>query len=164
VRRGFRLLFLWLLFLIALVGCSNKNEIFKIFQKDRIYEKALVFTKENQLIRSLETKATMAATLLNEVFPKRFRYDKGISFFIGVISDIPLDLSKNITLNRKTPIDVESVEENSTLYKIMPIVNRWSSYYIVTFPPVKDKTFTLELKVDPYGLIKLSFKRLTLRR
>jgi len=159
-----RLVFLFLGLAIILAGCAEKNEVSEIIQKDKIHEKALTFTKENQLVRSLETKATVTATLLNEVFPKRFPYDKGISFFVGVISDIPLDLSKNITLDGKTPFNVESVSQKDFLYVLMPGVNRWGNYYIVTFPSMKNKSFTLKLEIDPYGSVPLNFQRSTLRR
>jgi len=159
-----RLAFLFLVLATVLTGCSQKSEVSDIVKKDKIHEKALVYTKENQLVRSLETKATVTATLLNEVFPKRFSYDKGISFFVGVISDIPLDLSKNITLNKNLPISVKSVGQKDFLYVLMPGVNRWGNYYIVTFPSMKDKSFTLKLKIDPYGPVSLNFKRSTLRR
>ena len=149
---------------IILSGCAEKNGVTEIIQKDKIHEKALVYTKENQLVRSLETKATVTATLLNEVFPKRFEYDKGISFFVGVISNIPLDLSKNITLDGKAPINVESVAQKDFLYVLMPGVNRWGNYYIVTFPSMKKKSFTLKLEIDPYGSVGLNFQRSTLRR
>ncbi|WOE69260.1 hypothetical protein RZR97_09065 [Hydrogenimonas thermophila] len=157
-------IFLFLGLAIVLAGCAEKNEVTEIIQKDKIHEKALVYTKENQLVRSLETKATVTATLLNEVFPKRFSYDKGISFFVGVISDIPLDVSKKITLSGKTPLNVESVGQKDFLYVLMPGVNRWGNYYIVTFPSMKAKTFTLKLEIDPYGPVSLNFQRSTLRR
>ena len=159
-----KLAFLFLVLVTVLTGCSQKNEVSDIVKKDKIYEKALVYTKENQLVRSLETKATVTATLLNEVFPKRFSYDKGISFFVGVISDIPLDLSKNITLDGKVPINVKSVGQKDFLYVLMPSVNRWGKYYIVTFPSIKDKSFTLKLEINPYGLVGLNFRRNTPRR
>jgi len=157
-------MFLFLGLAIVLSGCMKKSEIAKIIQRDKIYEKALIYTKENQLVSSLETKATITATLLNEVFPKRFKYDEGISFFVGVISDMPLDLSKNIFLDEKTPIGVRSIGQKDPLYILMPSVNRWGSYYIVTFPSINSRFFTLKLRVDPYDSIKLNFQRLTLRR
>jgi len=162
VRKNRILLFLGLA--IILSGCAEKNGVTEIIQKDKIHEKALIYTKENQLVRSLETKATVTATLLNEVFSKRFPYDKGVSFFVGVISDIPLDLSKNLTLDGETPINVESVGKKDFLYVLMPSVNRWGNYYIVTFPSIKDKSFTLKLEIDPYGSVELNFQRSTLRR
>ena len=162
MRKRFTFLFLGLA--IVLAGCAEKIGVAEIVQKDKIHEKALVFTKENQLVRSLETKATVTATLLNEVFPKRYEYDRGISFFVGVISDIPLDISKNITLNGKTPLNVESVGQKDFLYLLMPSVNRWGNYYIVTFPSIKDKFLALELKIYPYGSVVLNFQHSTLRR
>ncbi|SFP22449.1 hypothetical protein [Hydrogenimonas thermophila] len=162
MRSKFAFLFLGLA--IVLSGCSEKNEVTEIIQKDLIHEKALVHTKENQLVKSLETKATVTATLLNEVFPKRFSYDKGISFFVGVITDIPLDISKNIILDGNSPISVKNVGQKDFLYVLMPGVNRWGSYYIVTFPSMKDKSFTLKLEIDPYGPVSLNFQRSTLRR
>ena len=159
-----RFIFLILGFALILAGCSGKNSVTDIVQKDKVQEKAMIFTKENQLIRSLETKATVTATLLNEVFPKRFSYDKGISFFVGVITDVPLDVNESITLSGKTPISVDSVEKNDFIYTVMPGVNRWGKYYIVTFPSMKDRSFTLKLEIDPYGYIALKFNRSSLRR
>jgi len=165
VRSKFAFLFFGLVLVLA--GCAEKNSVDEIIQKDRIHEKALVYTQENQLVRSLETKATVTATLLNEVFPDRYQYKKGITFFVGVISDIPLNLSKNsslLTLEGKTPLHIESVGEKDFLYVLMPGVNRWGNYYIVTFPSIKAKAFTLKLEIDPYGSVGLNFQRSTLRR
>ncbi|WP_286336875.1 hypothetical protein [Hydrogenimonas cancrithermarum] len=153
--------------LFVLTGCSGKNEISQMLQPDVIYEKALVHTREAQIIRSFETKASISATLLNEVFPQRYSYEKGVFFFVGVITDMKAEEFKkryHITLNGDEPVNIEPVTRNDDLYILMPSVTRWGKYWIVTFPPQKAKKFVIDFGIDPYGSVELAFQRPMPRR
>ncbi len=150
-----------------LAGCSAKNEVTELFTPDRIYEKALVYTREDQIVRELETKAAVTATLLNEVFPDRYPDANGTYFFVGIVTDLtPEEVKKNyhILLDGRKPLSIEKVNEESALYKLMPNVNRWGKYFLVTFPPTKAKKLNLDFGIYPYGSVKLSFPRATRRR
>jgi uncharacterized protein YcfL len=153
--------------LFVLVGCSGKNGVSRMLEPDVIYEKALVYTREVQIIRSLETKASVSATLLNEVFPERYSYEKGIFFFVGVITDMKakeFEKRYRITLNGDKPVKIEPVTRNDDLYILMPSVTRWGKYWIVAFPPQKAKKLVIDFGIDPYGSVALAFQRPMPRR
>ncbi len=148
--------------LIGLGGCSAKNEMAQLFSHDPLYEKAVAYTREGQIVKELETKAAVSATLLNEIFPKKYSYDKGVYFFVGIVSPLdPEEIQKNyrITMNGESPLSIKRVDEEDTLYKLMPNVNRWGKYFLVTFPPTSAKRLTIDFGIYPYGSVKLTFQR-----
>ncbi|WP_457596443.1 hypothetical protein [Hydrogenimonas sp.] len=152
--------------MLSLGGCGHKNEVSEIFSPDTIYEKALVYTREDQLVRELETKAAITATLLNEVFPDKYPYDKGVFFFVGVVTSLTLeDFKKNyhITLNGQKPLSITPVKTTDDLYRLIPNVNRWGKYFLIQFPPTRAKKLVIDFGVYPYGDLKLPFERPTRR-
>jgi len=153
--------------LLSLGGCSSKNEMTELFQPDRIYEKALVYTREDQVVRGLETKAAITATLLNEVFPDRYSYDDGIFFFVGIVTELDVEEFKknyHIRLNGMEPLSIEKVKERDDIYKLMPNVNRWGKYFIVKFPSTAATRLTIDFGIYPYGSVRLAFQRPKKRR
>ena len=164
MKTKFLILFLTLL---ALGGCSAKNDIAEIFTPDRIYDRALIYTREDQIIKELETKAAVSATLLNEVFPDRYRYDDGVYFFVGIVTQLDAEeFRKNyhITMNGEKPLAIEKVSSRDDLYKLIPTVNRWGKYFLVKFPPTSAKKLVIDFGIDPYGKVLLTFRRPTARR
>jgi hypothetical protein len=164
VKKRFLGLFL---VLVVMTGCSEKNEIAEMFTPDRIYEKALVYTREDQVVRELETMAAISATLLNEVFPDKYRYDDGVYFFVGIVTQLDVEEFKknyHITMNGEKPLSIEKVDERSDLYKLMPNVNRWGKYFVVKFPPTPAKKLVIDFGIYPYGKVLLTFQRPSKRR
>ena len=160
-------LFALILTLLALGGCSDKNEIVQLLTPDRLYEKALLYTREDQIVEGLETKAAVSATLLNELFPDRYPYQEGVFFFVGIVTQLGVeDFKKNyhIILNGKEPLTITPVSTTDDLYKMMPNVNRWGRYFVVKFPKTSAKRFTLDFGVYPYGSVVLTFAKATPRR
>ncbi|WP_456450383.1 hypothetical protein [Hydrogenimonas sp.] len=156
-----------LLLLLALGGCSSKNEIAEMFTPDRIYEKALVYTREDQIVWELETMAAISATLLNEVFPERYPDEKGVYFFVGIVTQLDVEEFKknyHITMNGQKPVSIEKVEPRDDLYKLMPNVNRWGKYFVVQFPPTTAKKLVIDFGIYPYGKVELAFQRPSKRR
>ncbi|WP_456322578.1 hypothetical protein [Hydrogenimonas sp.] len=151
----------------VLTGCSAKSGISQMIEPDTIYEKALVFTRQAQIVRSLETKASISVTLLNELFPKRYPYDKGIYLFVGVITDlkdVKFDDLCKLSLNGKKPLEVTPVDRKSRLYQVVPIVTKWGRYWVVRFPAQKSTKYIIDCEIDPYGSARLSLQRPTPRR
>ena len=153
--------------LLAMAGCSSKNDMTEMFEPDRIYEKALVFTREDQIVRGLETKAAISATLLNEIFPDRYNYRDGIFFFVGIVTELDVeDFKKNyhIRLNGMEPLTIEKVDRTDDLYKLMPNVNRWGKYFLLKFPTTASNKLTIDFGIYPYGSVQLTFERPKKRR
>jgi len=150
-------------------GCSSKSCENGILKPDKIYEKALVNTREAQVVRSLETKASVSATLLNEVFEEKYPYEKGIYLFVGIITDRKMPDEAfpdfiHMKLNGKEPLKIERVHRGDELYELMPSVNRWGNFYLVHFPPTKGKKMSFTFEIDPYTPVELEFLRPTPRR
>lgn len=193
-----------LIALAGLSGCSHKNDVTDLFTKDRLYEKSLMYTREDQIVRSFETKAAIRATLLNEVFPKRYSDEKGTYFFVGIVTQLdpdevkknyhivlkapkktdlkpkktlreieeqakeamlklgkPTEEAKKKKVQELSPVSIRAIAEDNELYKLMPNVNRWGKYFLVTFPPTDAKRLPLEFGIYPYGTIELTFQRPT---
>ncbi len=139
----------------------------EMFEPDRILEKALVYTREDQVVRGLETKVAISATLLNEVFPDRFSYKDGLFFFVGVVTELDVeDFRKNyhISMNGEKPLSIEKVSKTDDIYKLMPNVNRWGKYFIVKFPPTDASELVIDFGIYPYGSVRLTFQRPKRRR
>ncbi|MCF6201216.1 MAG: hypothetical protein L3J42_03690 [Hydrogenimonas sp.] len=156
-------------FMLVATGCSSKSCKNSILQPDVIYEKALVNTKEAQIVRSLETKASVSATLLNEVFGDRYAYEDGVYLFIGIISERKISGDElpsfvHVKLNGKEPLEAKAIHRDDELYTLMPSVNRWGRYFLLKFPPSEAKSFKLTFGIDPYSPVELTFLRPTPRR
>ncbi len=154
---------------LLFLGCSSKPCTQNILKPDIIYEKALVNTREVQIIKSLETKASINATLLNEVFAERYPYKKGVYFFIGVITDRKMPEDKfpdflHFKLNGSPALNIEPIRRGDELYSLMPSVNRWGRYYVAEFAPQNGRIFKLTIGIDPYDPVVLTFQRPTPRR
>ncbi len=151
----------------VLTGCSGKNEVSQMIQPDTIYEKALVYTRQAQIVRSLETKASVSVTLLNELFPERYPYDRGVYLFVGVITDLKkekFDDLCRLTLNGDKPLEATPVTRKDDLYTIVPSVTRWGRYWVVRFPAQKSPKYLIDCEIDPYGSAQLSLQRPMPRR
>ncbi len=154
-----------------LSGCQTYNA-FDMFKKDDLYEKALMKTKNAQIINSLETKAKISATHLNPLYPSE--YKDGEYFFVGVYIPDDYDNPKEAGLFNKEyklamkgekrmmePTSIEPIvkKEQNELYKKMPHTDAWSRYFIVSFPKQTDEaTIELTLK-SSYGEALLSFPK-----
>jgi len=148
--------------MLSLGGCSPKNQVTQLFEPDKIYEKALVYTREDQVVRGLETKAAITATLLNEVFPDRYSDDDGTFFFVGIVTELDVEEFKknyHIRLNGMEPLSIEKVQETDDIYKLMPNVNRWGKYFIVKFPSTAATRLAIDFGIYPYGSVRLDFQR-----
>jgi len=160
-----------ILTVLVLSGCQTYNA-FDMFKKDDSYEKALIETKNAQIINSLETKAKLSATYLNPLYPSE--YKDAEYFFVGVYIPDDYDSPKDAGLFNKEyklvmkdikgdiqPKNIEQIakKEQNKLYKQMPHTDTWSKYYIVSFPK-QDGASALELKFkSSYGEASLSFPR-----
>ncbi len=156
-------LFLTVMTLLVLFGgCSRKTGL---FAPDVLEEKALSATRRGEIYNSLEIKASLVATYLNDVL-KSYRSDKRASFLVSVfIDDDYSDPEKQglynpdyaLTLNGKKPIEVKLLHKNDDLIKIAPVRNMWSHYYLVTFPKPASKSLSMRFESQRYGASILKF-------
>ncbi len=162
------------LFFVAafiLSGCQTYSA-FEIFKKDDLYERALLQTKNKQIINSLETKAKITATYLNPLYPST--YKDGEHFFVGVYIPDDYDKKESAGLFNKdykllmmgakediAPLSISEItkKEQSELYKKMPHTDNWSKYYVVSFPKQADAANLTLLLKTLYGETSLDFPK-----
>lgn len=154
-----------IIYLIAVIfilsGCGQKNG-FSFFNKDRPYEKAMSWTKEGNIIVSMENKAFIIATYLNPIYKD---YNDGDYFFVRVYINNDFEEENrsglfnpkyHIYLNGKKPLKIKRLNEDDILAKEMPMVKKWYKMYLVKFPKTGESK-KLIFKSDDYGQTVLTF-------
>jgi hypothetical protein len=150
---------------IALVGCGRSA--FFDFTGSATYAEALPHTKRGELVDRFESKALISASYLNAIYPNNKDYNGTETFLIGLY--IANDFSAkeksglnnpnySLSLNGDKPSGVQTVDKNDPLLKLMPLVNRWSRYYIVRFASAKKLALSLT-EADTNQSIVISFEK-----
>jgi len=143
---------IFLLFFVT--GCSFKHAF---FQEDVLEQKAIVWSQKAQLYNSLEIKASIDSTYLNQVVSG---YSEGENFIVGIHIDDDFDDDNKaglnnpayrLTLDGKKPIKVEKLDDQSELFQVVPFKKQWSRYYLVKFANSSEKVLKLKLKSRDYG-------------
>jgi hypothetical protein len=147
-----------ILFLIS--GCTLKLDL-DVLEKDIIYQNALQYTKRAEMIKELDTKATISVTYLNAVDFETYNNDE--YFLIGIYMPLAkytlLDWGYSLNLNNKGFKSIEKINEDSVIYKKFPFLNKWSKHYIVKFDKVDKNQLDINYIHKTYGKVKLSFKK-----
>jgi hypothetical protein len=151
-------------FMLFLGGCSQKS---KLFNEDALGESALMNTQKGELYSSLELKASLTATYLNN-FVDEYKKSKDEVFLVSIYIDRDSsDKSKQgiynknymLTLNSKKPIDIKLLEYEDDIIKIIPFRNHWSNYYLLSFEKSKAKEMHMNYKHSTYGQLDLVFSK-----
>jgi len=150
--------------LLIFTACSNKKGF---FSEDKLYQKALVHSKDGAIYNSLELKASIIATHLNS-FLKECKNCMSERFLIAIyIDNDSSDKSKQgyyntfykLTMNGKEPISVKELSYDDDLIKLAPFKNRWAHYYLMDFPSDRSSDLILTYKSKSYGDVVLKFPR-----
>ena len=147
------ILFLVILFLIT--GCNQSAT--SVFKKDPDYAQNLQYTKIVKIIDKKENIPLLAnITYLNSVDTDK--YTKNQYFLIGAYSDKE-NITYNITMNGKIPINIDNIDANSIKYKNIAFKNNWANYYIYEFINTPDKKLTLKLSLKNINSNTISFDK-----
>ncbi|MGE4294474.1 MAG: hypothetical protein AB7E49_02095 [Campylobacterales bacterium] len=144
-------LWIWVALALLLSGCGRSA--FFTFTGSATYADALPHTQRGEIADRFESKALLTASYLNAIYPQDARYQDGEYFFVGLYIDKDFQGEKaginnplyNLTLNGQPYESALKVEENDELLKLMPLVNRWSRYYIVRFKTQPSHELSLKL-------------------
>jgi len=145
-------------------GCSLKNGF---FSEDKLYQKALIHSKQGAIYNSLELKASIIATHLNS-FLKECGNCMSERFLVAIyIADDSSDKKKQgihntyykLTMNGKEPMSVKELSYDDDLIKLAPFRNRWAHYYLIDFPSDDQKELKLKYESKSYGSTTLIFKK-----
>lgn len=144
-------LWIWVALALLLSGCGRSA--FFTFTGSTTYAEALPHTQRAEISDRFESKALVSATYLNAVYPGNRDYADSETFFVGLYIDKDFEGAKaglnnplyTFTLNAIGYESAEPVAKDDELLKLMPLVNRWSRYYIVRFPKQGGDKLTLRL-------------------
>ncbi len=145
-------------------GCSLKNGL---LQKDKLYEKALIHSKEGAIYNSLELKASIIATHLN-TFLEECKHCQSERFLVAIYIDNDSSDKKKqgyynsyytLTLNGKAPLSVKELSYDDDLIKIAPFRNPWAHYYLIDFARDDKPSLNLRYQSKSYGGTVLHFKK-----
>lgn len=151
--------------IVLLLGCTSKQEsdLMQAYDEKIAYHKRLQKTEKIQLYDGNATKAMLTATYLyTQNFEKKDTRDE--VFIVGIhLEDEELDGIKegdySLTLNGQKAKEAVMLDLNDERLKENSFVIEWGSYYLVTFPHVESKNFTLVFKSAAYGEGMLHFAK-----
>lgn len=151
--------------IVLLLGCTSKQEsdLMQAYDEKIAYHKRLQKTEKLQLYDGNATKAMITATYLyTQNFEKKDTRDE--VFIVGIhLEDEELDGIEegdySLTLNGQKAKEAVMLDLNDERLKENSFVIEWGSYYLVTFPHVESKNFTLVFKSAAYGEGMLHFAK-----
>lgn len=135
---------------VALTGCGKSG--YFGFTSSTTYTNALEHTKRIETRDNFESRMLLSATYLNAIYPEN--YNKSEFFLIGIYisNDFKKELSGinnpnyKITLNDNHFSSAKELGKDDPLLKKMPLINRWSTYYVVSFAEVNGSNLSLSVK------------------
>lgn len=135
--------------LLLFTGCGRSA--FFGFTSSSVYNDSLSHTKKLEINDKFESKLLLTATYLSAVYPEK--YGENESFLIGLyITDDFKDEKAGInnpnfkiTLNSEPFLGATELDKEDQILKQMPLINRWSRYYIVDFEHNESSQQTLSV-------------------
>ena len=135
--------------------------------EDAGYKSALSHTQKGEIYNSLEMKASIVATYLNNTVVHCQKKEFEVFLVAVYIDEDSSEKSRQglyntaykVTLAGQKPLEIKKLEYDDDLIKIAPFRNRWSHYYVVTFPKQKSETLTLKYRHLSYGAATLNFQK-----
>ena len=157
-------IFLIVLVAVFFLGCSQKEEVVNLLKKDRVYTEALRNTQKGDILLSLENKAQIIATYLNE-FNDSYEDE---TFFVRVYIDNDFDDENRsglfhpgytLALNSQKPLEIKILDKENLLVKTLPFTQPWYHYYLVKFKRVEEDMLNLRFANENYGETILTFEK-----
>lgn len=141
---------------LMLTSCHNKM-IEQLNQNKEHFAK-LQQTQKIALIQDGKVYALLSATYLQTKVANRYRATakdrkRGEKFIVALLfSDQNATIADaNITLNNQKPLKVKKLESDDKRLKDIPLLNSWSSYYLLKFKHINKKSVKLKFEVESVG-------------
>lgn len=150
-----------------LTACTQKEEISLVqeFEERKAFHKNLSKTEKVQLYNLAgETKALLVATYLHTQTSNK-KDERDEVFIVGIYAEDGMgndDFAKSeyaLTLNGQPPKEMQKLNYQDTRLKDISFVTEWGSYYLMTFPYVKSKSFDLVFESKNYARGTLHFAK-----
>ncbi|MEA3288792.1 MAG: hypothetical protein U9Q04_01315 [Campylobacterota bacterium] len=148
-------------FLLTLIGslflgCSQSAV--SVLEKDPIYAQNLQYTKIEKIEKNNEVEILINTTYLNASMKDHF--PKGTqNFLVAIYNTNDAENNGDLTLNNQTYLKKAPVEPEDSIYKNIPLINKWAKYYIYTFPVTKEDKLILRYDSKKYGSKNILFKK-----
>ncbi|MCH9812467.1 MAG: hypothetical protein K0U47_00825 [Epsilonproteobacteria bacterium] len=149
---------------LLLTACSSKPP----FLSPNLVEQSIItHTKKGQIYNSLEIKASISATYLNQSI-KAYEKSPDEVFLVSIFIDKDSDQKERqgiynstytLTMNGQKAIKVEPLKFKDDLIKSLPTRNRWSHYYLINFEKSDQEKLNIVFKSDEYGSVVLNYQK-----
>ena len=147
-----------------IIGCS-KNITIDQLDMQKVQELSMVNTVQGELTNK-NSKVFILATYLNPIKTAEIDNAKE-NFLISIYlskekDDIKSDNNPfyKVFLNDTVLLDdIKRVNKKSKILKIIPIKNRWSEYYFLSFPKQKRKKLKLTFENREHKRVNLIFSK-----
>jgi len=151
---------------LAFSGCAQKGA-FDLFKMDEAHERSVEQMRTASIIQSFETKAIVSSVYLNPVYPDQYKdgeYFVGAFYFDKHNMDVKKwsleDFGYTLTLNGKSPVSMEEIEDNDPRRTLIPIQNNWNRYYLIRFESVTaPASLALRLENNQTGSAVLNYRK-----
>ncbi len=148
----------------SIFGCSKNITIDKLNQ-DRVHELSIVNTRKGEL-NNQNSKIIILATYLNPIKTSEIDNTKE-NFLISIYLSKKNEKSKSsnnpfyqIHLNNNISMeDIKILDKKAKILKLIPVKNRWSSYYLIQFPKQKTKKLKITFENEQHNKTTLTFSK-----
>ena len=141
---------------IVFDGCADKDAFSK-FQL--IKDEALAFDNvvSGKIHKNQKTFAIVSAVHLNAIYPKRYSQE---TFYIIIFAK-NRKLLENfaLSLNDTKVSTLKKLPPHNEYSHLLQIKNRWSNYYLATFPPQKEGKLNLKITLANQAATTLTFQK-----
>ncbi len=160
-----KIAFTFVLGTLLFTACSPRNPL-DHFSKNKHFERAMIGLQIGTLVSQLETKAVLKVIYLNHVYQDR--YQENENFFLSLyIANEPYDSDQGglnhklytLKLNDQKALCVTELADSAPLRMEMPITEKWSRYYHVTFAKQEGNDLNLTLAHKHQGTILLKYAK-----
>ncbi len=150
--------------IFIIIGCSKTITIDQL-DIQKVQELSMINTVKGELANQ-NSKAFILATYLNPIKISKID-DTKENFLISVYVSKQKDEAKSdnnpfykVFLNDTVLLDdIKRVSIKNKILKIIPIKNRWSEYYILSFPEQKTKKLKLTFENKQHNKVNLIFSK-----
>lgn len=133
------------------------------FQKDPQSARAIQYTKKADLVYNTEIKAMLFVTYLNKT-DNNFDSSNTNTFLVGThfTNKDNHDFLENdfqIQINNQEELEITKLDQESKLISVVPLKNKWASYYLVEIKNTEDDNFNISLLSPTLGKISVNFQK-----
>ncbi len=153
-----------ILFIFLLFGCSKAPTI-DMIDRQKANELSIVNTVKAEL-KNEHSRVIILATYLSPIKVKSIDSEKE-NFIVSIYVDKKATTTTvgnnpfyNIYLDENVePLDITPITFKNRLLKLIPIKNRWSSYYLITFPKQDKRSLKLTFENEKLQKATLTFSK-----